>query len=56
MLYTVTAAASHDPDGPDAGPALRPVQDGDGQVLGATRRRGSGHRPAINLLSGQAAG
>jgi hypothetical protein len=51
VIHTVTAAASHDPGGPDAGPALRPVQDGDGQVLGATRRRGSGHRSGSVLVA-----
>ena len=51
MIYTVTAAASHDPDGQDVGPALRPVQDEDGQVPAAARRRGSGHRPGGVLVA-----
>ena len=51
MIYTVTAAASHDPGGQDPGPALRPVQDEDGQVPATPLRRGSGRRPGSVLVA-----
>jgi hypothetical protein len=51
VIYTVTAAASHDPDGQDPGPALRPVQDEDGQVPATPLRRGSGRRPGSVLVA-----
>ena len=38
MIHTVTAAASHDPDGQDPVPALRPVQDEADAVSGERKQ------------------
>src|SRR5205823_4854242 len=51
VIHTVTAAASHGPDGQGPGPALRPIQ-GEGSYHPAdVGRRGSGRRPGSILVA-----
>ena len=51
MWHTVTAAASHDPDGDGSGPVLRPVHNQSGHRPALTRTPGSGRRPPNILVS-----
>jgi Protein of unknown function (DUF2637) len=51
VTCTVTAAASRDPGGRGADPALRPVRDAAGHAPGWAGRRGSGRRPGSVLVA-----
>jgi hypothetical protein len=51
VIHTVTAAASHGPDGQGPGPVLRPVQGEHDQRPVRAGRRGSSRRPGSALVA-----
>jgi hypothetical protein len=51
VIHTVTAAGSHDPDGPGPGPVLHAVHGDHGHVLAGAKSRGSGRRPGSVLVA-----
>jgi hypothetical protein len=51
VLHTVTAAAPHDPDGPEPVPVLRLAQGSAAHPPGVAGPRGSNHRPGSVLVA-----